>query len=149
MQVWEGDPGWGSGETFYNHRRPASPQLLTLGSCCSLQVCRMGTSNGDQEVALESRGRGMSAAEFVLTITPPPVGASPPLVLRGATAAGVIPPSCQFRGPYSPCSGKPGWTDNVPSWRWLEFPQPSVGTAVISEEVSLKHKKGKRIITLK
>lgn len=85
----------------------------------------MGTSDRDHEVA--------------------PSGGSPPLVLRGATAVGVIPGSRQFRGPYSPCSGKPGWTENVLSWRWLDFPQPGVDTDSIPEEISLRHKKGKQI----
>lgn len=148
MRAWEGDPGWGSEEPFCNHRglEPCLSTALDLGAL-SLSPSLSAEWGQVTETTRWPWNRGGMGALRLRSPSPSPCpqwGLST-VVLGGATAVGVIPECCPFRGPYSPCSGKPGWTENLLSPRWLEFPQPSVDMATPSEEISLRHKKGKQI----
>lgn len=79
----------------------------------SKSVRRMGTSNRDHEVALESWRDGSPATAFALTITPPPVGALHRGPRRG-DSSGCHPRVLPVSRPFQPLL-REAWTDREPS----------------------------------
>lgn len=79
----------------------------------SKSVRRMGTSNRDHEVALESWRHGSPATAFALTITPPPVGALHRGPRRG-DSSGCHPRVLPVSRPLQPLL-REAWMDGEPS----------------------------------